>query len=416
MPGHKTVAKNTAFQYGLQIAKYIFPFITIPYLTRVLGADVYAIRAYNLAVMSLMAVFLDFGFLNYGTKAIAEAKTLLEQQRITSEITLLRVGLCLIGGIILIPLGIGIPILTAYPLYLVLAYLGTCLKAFLPDFIFQGKEDMGIMTNRFVVSQAVCVVLIIVFVNSPDDLLLVPIFEALANLIALAWSWQNAHAVHHIALVRIDRTSLMNSLKTSGVFFIASASTTILSSFTTICIGIFIEDRAQVSYWSIAMTAIVAVQALYAPVTNALYPHMVKTRDFAFLKKLLMIGMPIVIVGTIAFAMLSDLIMLILGGREFLEGSYVIAMVAPMLSVSFPAVMLGLPVLGAVGWIKQLTTTSVIAAVVQITGLILLAATNMFTIEAVAILRCMSEARLCLGRVIFVAKLRRSLREETAAA
>ena len=37
---HGTFFKNTAWQYGLQIIKYLFPLITLPYLTRVLEPEV----------------------------------------------------------------------------------------------------------------------------------------------------------------------------------------------------------------------------------------------------------------------------------------------------------------------------------------------------------------------------------------
>lgn len=407
MVDRSKLVKNAAFQYGLQIAKYLFPLITIPYLTRVLGADVYAVRAYLLAVMTFMLVFLDFGFLNYGTKAIAEAESIEEERRVTSAITKLRGFMCLAGLVVLIPLTLTVPIMAAWPAYVALAYLGTCMKAFLPDFIFQGQEDMGIITQRYVASQAVCVALIFLLVRGPEDLLLVPAFEALANFIALAWSWANVVRKRGIRLVKVERRLLKSTYAASGIFFISSAATAILSSLTTLLIGIFIDDAAQISYWSIAMTAIVAVQALYAPIVNSLYPHMVKRRDFDVLKKLLIVGMPVVIVGTIAFAMLDDVIMLILGGEGFLPGAYIIAMVSPVLTLSYPALLLGFPVLAAVGRVRQLTISTVAAALFQLLGLIVLAATGYFTIESVAVLRCCSEAVLLAVRVKFSLDVRR---------
>lgn len=409
MPDRSKLAKNTAFQYGLQAAKYLFPLITIPYLTRVLGPDIYAVRAYMLAVMTFMLVFLDFGFLNFGTKAIAESQTRQQQGEIASAITCLRACLCLAGFVVLIPLTLSIPIMAAWPLYVLLAYLGTCLKAFLPDFIFQGQEDMGIITYRYVVSQGVCILLIFALVHGPQDLLWVPALEALANLIALIWSWANVFRKRGIRLHRPTASLLKTTFSQSAVFFVSSASTAILSSLTTLLIGIFIEDDALISYWSIAMTAIVAVQALYAPITNSLYPHMVKNRDFDVLKKLLITGMPVVLVGTIAFAALSDVIMLVLGGEAFLPGSYIIAMVSPILLLSYPALLLGFPVLAATGHVKELTITTLLAALFQLVGLIVLAAIGAFTIEAVAILRCCSELVLLVSRVYFTVRLRKEM-------
>ncbi|MBE6470636.1 MAG: oligosaccharide flippase family protein [Coriobacteriaceae bacterium] len=414
MPDRSRLAKNTAFQYGLQLAKYLFPFVTVAYLTRTLGPDTYAIRAYVMAAMTFMLMFLEFGFTVYGTKSIAEAGSVDEERIETSAITYTRIGLSAVGAVALVPITLALPIMAANPLYVAIAYVGTCFKAYLPDYIFRGQEDMGIITYRYVVSQIVAVGLIFLMVNGPQDLLLVPILEGLGALIALVWSWENVVRKRGITLVRVSGQRLKAVFGESTVYFISTASTGILSSITLLFIGYFITDAAQVSYWSIAMTAVVAVQALYSPITNSLFPHMVKRRDFDILKKLMMVGMPVVLVGTIAFALLNNVIMLLLGGEEYLEGAYMIALVSPILFFSYPAQMLGTPVLAAVGRVRQMTASSVTACLFQIIGLCLLAATGMFTIEAVAVLRCSSEAVLFGVRAFFTWRYFRETRAMAA--
>ena len=404
MPDRSRLAKNTIYQYILQGMKYLFPFVTVAYLTRVLGPEVFAVRAYIMAGMTFMLMFLEYGFTNSGTKAIAEASSLAEECEQTSAITYLRTLLAALGAVALIPIALALPLMAANLLYVAVAYIGTCFKAFLPDFIFRGQEDMGIITYRYVASQFVAVTLIFLFVKSPNDLLLVAVFEALGSFVALAWSWENVVRKRGIRLVRVGAGYLKETFSESTIFFISHVATGILSSITMLFVGYFISDASQVSYWSIAMTSVVAVQALYAPISNSLYPHMVKRRDFAIMKRLLIIGMPVVIVGAIAFACLSDVVMLVLGGEDFLPGSYLIAMVSPILVFSYPAVMLGFPVLAAVGWIRQLTASSVASCVFQVLGLTLLAVTGNFTIEAVALLRCGCEAVLCVTRAAFVVR------------
>ena len=125
------------------MAKYIFPYLTLPYLTRVLEPDAYAVRAYILAAMTFMQVFLDYGFNSYGTKVVAESindEGLIH--RVTSSIALLRIMLAVVGAIALLPVTSSIPIMGANPCYVAIAYLGVCFKAMLPDFIFQGKEGI----------------------------------------------------------------------------------------------------------------------------------------------------------------------------------------------------------------------------------------------------------------------------------
>lgn len=46
MISNKKIAKNTSMLLLLNIAKMLFPFITLPYLTRVLSVDKYGVVAY----------------------------------------------------------------------------------------------------------------------------------------------------------------------------------------------------------------------------------------------------------------------------------------------------------------------------------------------------------------------------------
>ena len=396
-------AKNTAFQYVLQAAKYLFPFITIPYLTRVLGPDIYAVRAYILAAMTFMQVFLDYGFNSYGIRAVAKAVDDPGKIRVEmSAIMASRLCLCVVGAVVLVPITMCIPIMAQYPAYVAIAYVCVCFKATLPDFIFTGLEDMGIITYRFVVAQAVSTVLIIVLVHGPEDLLLVPAFEALAAFIAFVWSWENVLVKRAIKPVKITLAKLKAVFSESTVFFLSNAATTIFTCLTTLMIGIFIQDPAEISYWSLAMTAVQAIQSLYTPITNSLYPHMCKRQDFALFKKLMIAGMIAVTIGSIAFAMLSEVVMLVLGGEEYLAGSYVIAMVTPVIFFSYPAMLVGFPVLAAVGQTKQLTASSVISALFHIAGLFVLAAGGWFTLVNVVVLRCCTEGVLLLMRTLFV--------------
>lgn len=396
--------KNIIFQYGLEFARYFFPFIVIPFLTRTLGADVYAVRAYILAVMTFVQVFLLFGFNSYGTREVALHDDLDTLCKLTSNIIVVRLFLCFVAAVILAVATLFIPLLRSNPVYVLIAFIGVCFKCSLPDFIFQGKEDMGIITKRFVVSQIVSTILIITFVRSSHDLLLIPFFEGCASFIAFAWSWYTVAKKYKIRVVMISVKGAFSVFRQSFIYFVSNASTTIFSSLTTILIGILISDPAEISYWSIAMTAITAVQALYSPITNSIYPYICKTEDFKLVKKVLAVCSPIVLIGTVIYAFLADIIMLILGGQEFIDGSYVVVFSAPVLFFSFYAMVLGFPILAAVGKIKQLTLSSIVSALFHIAGLLVLAVLGEFTIVHVAILRCTTEALLAVMRVGFASK------------
>lgn len=374
----------------------------MPYLTRVLGPDAYAVRAYVLAVMTIVQVFLDFGFTAYGTKAVAQAKNNLTLIRIeTSAIMALRLILCSVGAIVLFPICKLIAILDSNIIYVYIAYIGVCLTALLPDFIFQGQEDMSILTKRYVASQIVSVFLIFFLIHSDQDILLVPVIETIATAIGLIWSWHNVVIVKQIVLVKFSLQKFKTIFKETSIFFLSSASTVLFSSLTTILIGIYINDASLISYWSIAISIITAIQSLYTPIANSLYPHMVKKKDIKLTKFLLIAGTIAALIGTLLFGYLSDFIMLLIGGTAYLEGSYILVLLSPLLLLSYPAIILGYPVLAAIDKTSLLTLSSVLSSTFHIIGLIFLLLSGNFNIVNISLLRCLTELVLVFFRILF---------------
>lgn len=66
--------------------------------------------------------------------------------------------------------------------------------------------------------------------------------------------------------------------------------------------------------------------------------------------------------------------MLVLGGKDYLSGSWVIAWASPVLLFSFYATMVGWPILGASGKVAEVTYTTVGSAVFCIVSLLTVSA------------------------------------------
>lgn len=391
---HKSFYKNTAWQYGLQIVKYLFPLITLPYLTRVLEPEGYAFYAYVVSFMSFAQVFVDFGFNLSGTKKIAQANSVAEENRIVGAVEQARLVLCVIAGIAVMIIASMLPITRGNLLYVFLAFFAVCGKGLVPDFLFQGHEHMGPITTRFLVSKSISTVLTFVLVHSMADILWVPVLDILSNGIALAWSFAAARRQFGTGIDFVPMRLALAELKTSGLYCFSNMSAQVFSGFTTLLIGVVVTDPAQISYWSLSMTAISAVQSLYSPIVNSLYPHMVNTGDYKFVRRLSLIALPAVLVGTVAFAFLSNFIILVLGGEQYLAGSWVLVWVSPLLVFSFFGMLFGWPVLGAVGKVAEVTRATVISALFCILALLGVSFAGVATLKVICVIRCITEALL----------------------
>lgn len=397
--------KNVFWQYGLQIIKYILPLITLPYLTRVLEPEGYAIYACIVSFMTFVQSFVDFGFNLSGTKLIASAKGPEEKGEAVGAVTEARIILCVVAAPVVLLIAEFIPITKSNILYTFLAFIAVCGKALAPDFIFMGQEQMGPITTRYLLSKGVSTVLTFVFVRSIADMLWIPVLDIISSVVALIWSFRIASSHFGIGIRLVHLSKAFRELKQSALYCFSNMAASVFTGFTTLLIGVVVDNAAEISYWSLSMTAIGAVQSLYAPIVNSLYPHMVKNKDFAFAKQLMMIAVPVVLIGTVAFALLSRFIMMILGGEQYLEGSWVMAAVSPVLFFSFFATFLGWPVLGAAGRVRELTTTTVTSSLFCVGALVALSLSGFASVSAVCLVRVITEIILFVSRALYCWKI-----------
>ena len=393
------LARNTVAQYGLQIAKYVFPLITIPYLTRVLGAEAFGVRSYVLASMTLAQTFVDFGFNLSATKDIVKArgdKFLVGE--IVSDVLFAKVGIIAVVGMGLFAVSLSIPILNENPVYVSLSFIAIALNGFLPDYLFMGIERMQILTTRYVGSKAVGLILIVLLIHSDADLLLVPVIDIVSSVVALTWSWISASRLKVIELRKPRLKGSLKSLRESSFYFITNFSASLFNTFTTLAIGAFINDLVAISYWSLSMAIINAVQSLYSPISTALYPHMIARRDTGMLKVLLLYALPALIIGTLAVFILAEPILLIAGGEEYRSGATLLRMLCPILFTSYYSIMLGWPVLGAYDHVKEITATTVMAGLFSVIAVGLAGVLGLLTIASAALLRNFAELLLAASR------------------
>ena len=66
--------KNFAYQIAYQILTIIFPLITSPYLSRVLGPEGLGEYSYTYSIAYYFSLFILLGVNNYGTREIAKVK------------------------------------------------------------------------------------------------------------------------------------------------------------------------------------------------------------------------------------------------------------------------------------------------------------------------------------------------------
>jgi len=143
----------------------------------------------------------------------------------------------------------------------------------------------------------------------------------------------------------------------------------------------------MVAYYSVAEKIYQALQQVYQPIIQTLYPYVAKHKNIAFFKKAfgLIVIFNIFTIATLYFFS-SDLLLLLFGKSISIESLKVFHyfLVASLFVV--PSIAIGYPFLGALGFARYANMSVVYASIFHFIGLMVLASSGSITIYNVSAL------------------------------
>lgn len=395
----KVLVNNTIMMYIMSIAKIIIPLVSLPYLTRVLSVDCYGSVSFVKSIISYVQIIIDFGFLLSATKDIV---LLLKNGQETSEkignTLYARILLCIFAFIPFIIITFCLRIMKGYEIFALLYFLNSVLTIFLFEYVFRAYQKMGKISIRYVIMKLISLALTLIFIKGDADIILMPIFDIVATIIAIIMvgiEMKKMGVSINFNFRKIKEAFI--ELKSSFIYFLSNFAGTAFSILNTLIIGIFL-DKTDVAYWSLALQVIGVIQTFYDPIINSVYPVMIEKKELNYIHKILMIYMPLIFIGCVLIILLGDWAVTFVFGDSYLEVSRLIKLLIPLIIISFPAMLYGWPCLGPINKQNQATLSSIIAAIIQVIGLVFLAIIHQFNLIGIIIVRNVTEFSLFVIR------------------
>lgn len=397
----KRLAKNTFFLYLMQISSYIFPLLTFPYLTRVLGAEKYGVVVFSNAVMQYFTLFIEFGFILSATNLCSQFRHDRERLgNITFGVMYAKIFLALVSGIVLMVLCVFVPTFQAHLLFFFLSYIGVFLTIFLPDFLFRGIEEMSVLTYRVIFSKLIYTIIIFIFIHKPKDYIFVPLATVGANIVAVLLTWLEIKRKRYIARIKVSMKEIMVYLKESGTFFLSRVAVSMYTTLNTVLLGFKFSESAMGQY-GVANSLISTGRSFISPISDSMYPYLVKNKNYKLVKKVLVIIEPVIILGCLVLFFLAEPIIRIICGEGYSDAVPVLRAMLPLVVISLPTYLLGYPVLGALGKVKIANISVMIGSLFHITGLGVLFLTGTLNFIMVSLLTFATEL-VVFGIRVFV--------------
>ncbi|WP_240919958.1 flippase [Paraglaciecola sp. 20A4] len=269
----RRILKNVASLFSIKVAGYLVPLISLPYLVRVLEPTGYGYLGYCLAINQYFILIVSYGFDLSATQKISKVRDeRLKVSRIFWNVLGIRFVASLIGlGILCIATAL-IHSIDSLSLILFCCYTSVFGAALFPQWLFQGKEQLGLISAARIIFQIISLPLLLIFVNEPKDVWRAGLIQSLPALLISFVAFYIVVKRKWIIWVAPDMRSMWKELKDGWHIFISTAAISLYTSSVAVFLGA-LSGPVSVGYFVAANKLIQAANGIYTPISHAYYPR-----------------------------------------------------------------------------------------------------------------------------------------------
>lgn len=399
--------KNTMMLYVLQFSTYFFSFIVVPYETRVLGPVIYGLVGAATAAMVYFQNVIDFGFILSGTADVAAHKEdRAYLSRLFTAVTLAKLMLALVCAAVLALLCQVIQVWGDHTGFYFLFFISIFLGSLMPDYLYRGLEQMEVITVRTVCIKAFFTAMIFVLLKDASQYFLIPVLNIIGNGVAFLFVYVHLKKKLDITFCPVGASAVGAVLKQSLPFFFSRVATTVYTATNTVVLNVISGTGAVTGYYTSADKLVTTAKSGMSPISDSMYPYMVKNHDFKLVKKVLTILMPIIILGCAVVFVIAEPLCIWFFGKEYGAVADVLRVLLPVVVVILPSYILGFPTLSPMGLAKHANYSTIFGSVFYLCAILALFATNQITMITLGALTSMTEILIFLYRLVVVLKYR----------
>ncbi|MBA2871223.1 PST family polysaccharide transporter [Anoxybacillus calidus] len=350
----------------MQLGNFLLPLLTYPYLGVVLGAERFGLIMLAQAFIQYFILITDFGFNLSATRKISiHRDDAIKVNEIFSAVFIIKLCLLFISFISMVVIVFLVPRFKEF-WYIYMLNFGVVIgNTLFPTWFFQGIEKMKYTTILNVTSKVLFTTFIFFFVKNKSDVYLVPLLNSLGVIIAGIIGFTTAIKQFSVRLIIPSKGLLVDQLKESAQYFLSRISVSAYTVTNTVLIGLFLGNK-MAGYFVVAEKIANILSVGISTIVDAIYPYMSKNKDIQIFKKIFMFVMVAATVGCAIIFLLSDQIIILLFGKEFLFSSNIFKFMLVATYISVPSMLIGYPLLAAFGHANYANYSVVVASIIHV--------------------------------------------------
>lgn len=354
--------QNVFYGAIIQGANYIFPLITIPLLTRNMSISDYGLIGIGMGLVSFSNIILDYGFSIYGVRNIAIKKSrenIKELYSISIVIKLFIWFFIVLLCFFLVQPQINMPLSVMF-IYL----LAALLLSIQPVWIFQGLENISIITKAVIFAKSTYLLMIIMLFIFGD---IKPLNVASSFFISQLFSF-----IIYSYILKKDFSIYIVKVKIKKIKFIMYdcwgyfSSRLFVSTYTAgnvIILGFFISSKLIAPY-VLAELIYRILQSFFSPINQVLLPYITREKSLKKFKKIFFLNFSLAVIIFMFLYFISPIIITSIFGDEYLDTVKYLKFFLIIFLVNIPCAMAGYPLFSIINNTNIVNKTNIFGGII----------------------------------------------------
>lgn len=358
--------KNISFLGVIQIVQFVVPLFQLPYLSRVVGVDSFGLYMFAVSLLYAATMIGDFGLGVYLPQKVAlNQNNKYELSKVFCGTSCIKFALCFPA------IGIYMYISSLYngsevsDLFFLLMILGLCGNIFSLAWLFQGCEDLKYYAYLNLIVKLLGMGAVFLFVKSPLDIEVLAFIFSLQFFFIAIISHLIAFRRYNLSFIRPDFLYVKDLIRISAGYFVSRVFVSLYTVCGSVYLG-FYGSAQQIAFYGAAEQLYKAGQQVFFPFSQALYPYMVRTKNYIVLYKVIMVCFCIACSGALFGFFAGEEILNIIFGLEFEKASQVLNVFMITIIISSISLIIGYPALSPLGFGSKVNISVVIGGLIQL--------------------------------------------------
>ena len=367
----KSIKYNFIMNVILKISMFVFPLITFPYVSRVLGPAGNGKISLATSIISYATMFASLGIPTYGIRACAQCRDDKDKlSKTVQELLIICVIGMLVSYIILIGLIFTIPKFNQEKKLIFFMSSSLVLSSIGIEWFYQGIEQYRYITIRNIGFKILAVILMFFLIHNSSDYILYGGITVIgtvgSNILNIIKSKD------YISYKKLNKYEFKKHLRPSFNFFLLTVASTIYSNLDTVMLGLMTNDsevgfyNAGVKVRSMLLGFVNALSTVLLPrvsyyIRNKMYDEFNRIVNTS-MNTVFFLSIPL----TAFFIVESKETIMLLAGEQYYQAVIPMIIIIPTLIVAGLNNLTGIQILGSMGLEKYTVISTSSAAVLDL--------------------------------------------------